>query len=475
MVRVTRVCVLAMMLLACRGQPEGVLSAIADTTRQLTGAVVSQPLIQVVAQGAGEILARTVYDVTRLPVAVVRALGGNGNIPVLINENNIADQADKIIGEFKAGLGNEDAVLNFEELITKYGYKVEKHETVTEDGYGLTMFRIPGNGSVVFLMHGLLGSADDFVITGKESSLGYLLADEGYDVWFGNARGNKHSRRHNELDPSESKFWDFSWHEIGYFDLPAMIDYVLNTTNKKTLKYIGHSQGTTSFFVMGSERPDYNDKIALMIALSPGAYYTHAVSPFIRLTAPASGFLGMIAQGIGLHEVLPDGPLIRILKTILCGTGPIAEIMCYNQLLVGCGFGFAEMNVTNLPVINGHTPSGASLKQVLHYGQLFNSADFRQYDHGTTKNLRVYGNEVPPSYVLENISAPVSLFYSDHDWFSHPTDVDALYQRLSNAVDIHKIPHPQFNHLDYIWAKNVKTLIFDRVRKLLDAFDKPQN
>ncbi|XP_013200347.2 lipase 3 [Amyelois transitella] len=470
MVRGTRLIALALSLLSCRAQPDGLLPALADTTRQITGAVVSQPLFQIVAQGAGELFARTVYDVTRIPVAIARALGVQGDIPVLINESNLAGQTDKILAEFQAGLGNEDATLSIDKLITKYGYPVEKHETVTEDGYALNMFRIPGRGPVVFLMHGLLGSADDFVIAGPESSLAYLLAEEGYDVWMGNARGNKHSRRHIQLDPSEAVFWDFSWHEIGYYDLPAMIDYTLNTTSQKSLKYIGHSQGTTSFFVMASERPDYNDKIALMIALSPGAYLSHALSPFVRLAAPASGFLGVVVQSFGLHEILPDSALIRILKTVLCGTGPIAEIICYNQLLLGTGFGFAELNVSNIPVINGHTPSGAALKQVLHYGQNFNSGDFKRYDYGATKNLRVYGSEVPPSYPLESIRAPVSLFYSDHDWMAHPVDVDALYQRLGNAIDIYKIPHPQFNHLDFIWAKHFRTLIFDRVRKLLAAF-----
>lgn len=68
----------------------------------------------------------------------------------------------------------------------------------------------PGK-KVVFLMHGLLSSSADWVIMGPEKGLAFLLADLGYDVWMGNARGNTYSRKHNKFNPDKKKkkFWNF--------------------------------------------------------------------------------------------------------------------------------------------------------------------------------------------------------------------------------------------------------------------------
>lgn len=431
----------------------------------------SNPITHLATQTSGEVLANAVGAVAKTPIAIARATNAY-TLPLPSNPKNLVDYADNngLLFEYYSNLDNEDATLNITNLIRKYGYPVEKHTVLTEDGYELNVFRIPNNGSVIFLMHGLESSADDFIVNGPRTGLAYLLSDEGYDVWMGNARGNKHSRSHDRLTPSDAEFWDFSWHEIGYYDLPAMIDYALQVSDSETLKYIGHSQGTTVFFVMAAERPEYNDKVALMIALSPVAYMTHMKSPLVRLLAPGTPLIYGVLKMLGVYEFLPDIVLLRPLKLLICGTDAIADILCSNVVFLLCGFDLEQLNMTNLPVLFGHMPAGASSKQLAHYGQGVVSGEFRQFDLGYVGNLARYGTPLPPRYSLERVSAPVSLFYSDEDWMADPQDVDRLYNELPNAVDIHKVPHRKFNHLDFVFAKDYKQLIYNRLRKLLTLF-----
>lgn len=108
------------------------------------------------------------------------------------------------------------------------------------------------------------------------------------------------------MNPDASEFWEFSWHEIGEIDLPTMIDFVLMKTNQTDLHYIGHSQGTTSFFVMGSVHPDMNAKIRTMHALAPVVFMGHDETPLLKITAPLAPVLDGLLRTVGVHEFAPS-------------------------------------------------------------------------------------------------------------------------------------------------------------------------
>jgi pimeloyl-ACP methyl ester carboxylesterase len=72
---------------------------------------------------------------------------------------------------------------------------------------------------------------------------------------------------------------------MGTKDLPAVIDYILSTTESEQIFYAAHSMGTTMFYVLCSERPEYNSKIRAMFSLAPIAFMASVKSPLLRMTA----------------------------------------------------------------------------------------------------------------------------------------------------------------------------------------------
>lgn len=64
-----------------------------------------------------------------------------------------------------------------------------------------------------------------------------------------NVRGNSYSKNHNFYNAkSDPEYWEFGFEEMGDFDLPTTIDYVLKATGKKQLSILSFSQGTTITF-----------------------------------------------------------------------------------------------------------------------------------------------------------------------------------------------------------------------------------
>ncbi|CAB3373681.1 Hypothetical predicted protein [Cloeon dipterum] len=355
------------------------------------------------------------------------------------------------------------------DMIRRQGYPVEVHWVTTEDGYILEVHRIPNPGKPpIFLQHGLLCASSDWVMMGYTHGLAYLLFDRGYDIWMGNSRGSTYSRNHTTLNPdTDSEFWNFSWHEMGHFDITAEIDYVLEQTNNTELVYMGHSQGTTQFFVMLSEKPEYNAKIKQMHALAPVAFMSGVRSP-LALIAPFVDQIEWIMSMFGVDEFLPSSGFMEFIGQALCNDGAWTQVICSNVLFLIVGFDSKQLNETTLPVIMSHTPAGAATKQILHYAQEMNSAKFRQYDYGYFDNMDHYGQHTPPQYDLSKITAKIYLHYSENDWMSHPNDVVELFEKLPNCLGKFRVPLPEFNHLDFLWAIDVKELLYNTIFSLLN-------
>ena len=207
------------------------------------------------------------------------------------------------------------------DFLSHYGYPCETYTVKTSDNYLLTMHRIPHgkNNShitkprpVVYLQHGIMDSSVSWVINPPHVSLGFLLADRGYDVWMGNNRGNTYSDKHTRFTNRDKEYWQFSFHELGEYDLPAQVGFVVEKTGAKQVNYIGHSQGTTQAFVGFSRNKELASKIKVFVALAPVVHLGHAKG-LLRLLSNANVVVKWIMDKIGVMDFAPSNWMMKYL------------------------------------------------------------------------------------------------------------------------------------------------------------------
>jgi predicted alpha/beta hydrolase len=130
------------------------------------------------------------------------------------------------------------------------------------------------------MQHGLADSSDTWIINDEHLAPGLILANQGFDVWVGNSRGNRYSNHIMSKVPLD--FWNFSFHDMAMYDLPAVFAYITRVTNRK-IHYIGHSQGTLIMFIALSQQLKIvSDNLLSFHAYGPVAYLKHQKSAFLN-------------------------------------------------------------------------------------------------------------------------------------------------------------------------------------------------
>ncbi|XP_044763221.1 lipase 1-like isoform X2 [Coccinella septempunctata] len=369
-----------------------------------------------------------------------------------------------------------DLLLDLDVLLKKHGYPVETHEIKTDDGYLLTIFRLPHgkNGSGVnprpiLMMHGMFGTAYNFVYTEyfNMSKAGYF-ADHGYDVWLGNARGTTYGRKHVKLHPKNADFWKFSYHDIGLHDLPATVDYILNVTGRNSLFYIGHSQGGTIFYVLASLRPEYQKKFAQVSLTAPAGFMAHYQMTRIKAVSRHHRTLYELALKTNNMEFPPSWLNFPGILSSLC-VGTVMESFCQRAFINFNGEDSGELDMKIFPMLI-HSLTTTSVMQNLHYAQNINAEKFRQWDHGKEKNLEIYGQAEPPEYPVEKIEVPVRIYYGCNDKMAAEGDQEEMCRVLKNCTT-HKMGNPKWNHFDFLFSKNFEKVLFEPMIKHIDTYE----
>ncbi|KAI8096736.1 Alpha/Beta hydrolase protein [Halteromyces radiatus] len=318
---------------------------------------------------------------------------------------------------------------------------------------------------VVLLFHGFLMSSEIWACNIDEyRNLPLLLATRGYDVWLGNARGNKYSQAHLKLSANDVQFWNFSLNELAMYDLPDIIDYILKLTGRKDLTYIGFSQGTALGFSSLSVNQDLNRKVNLFIALAPATtpigLHHPLIDAFVK-AAPSVVYLifgrKMPLELAMFWQRMVSPPLyVRIIDT------------CVKFL-----FGWQGNNITpeQKLVSYQHLYSPTSVKTLVHWFQIIRTGQFQMFDEMPSrlpfKRQSSVTDHVPPRFPTKQITTPMALFYGGSDLL---VNFKVLSRDLPRPLAYIK-SIDSWEHLDFIWAAGIEDIVFPDIIRLIDHFN----
>ncbi|XP_077207069.1 lipase member M-like [Paroedura picta] len=364
---------------------------------------------------------------------------------------------------------NPEQSMNISERIQYWGYPSEEYDVLTHDGYYLSLNRIPGGSkSAVLLTHCLDMEGSVWVSNLPHNSLGFILADAGYDVWIVNNRGNSWSRRHKFFTIDQNEFWDFSFHEMGIFDLSAIIDFVLQKTGQQQIYYIGHSQGSSIGFVAFSELPQLAEKIKIFFALAPSYNLKGNLSPIMQLLHLPDILLKFM---LGTKEFCVLNEKQRAFVAWQCGYQPM-DYFCKQALMLFAGFNEKNLNQSRTDIYISHAPDFTSVKNILHWGQVAKSGEFRNYDYGSGL-VDKYNKTSPPLYKIEEITVPIAIWHGAQDWVCQPAEIEALLPRITNLI--HHECFPDWNHFDFIWGLDAPQRLYKEILYLMEKHLESQN
>ncbi|GBF95229.1 lipase [Raphidocelis subcapitata] len=360
-----------------------------------------------------------------------------------------------------------------EDLVMGQGYPLETYPVETSDGFILRPYRIPfgvknatkdaGPRPALLLHHGVTLASSSFVVLDPTSSIAFYLADAGFDVWLANTRGNTYSRGNRQYKDTDPGYWSFSIDELALIDLPSQIDFILGKTGQKSLTVVGHSQGCTLPLMLMSERPEYNQKINLLMMLGPVTFIHHIQAPFLKQQAVTKSAQLLADAGIG--PFIPNEVTTQLVSGCKL---PYDSQWCYdvvNFMFYGPSW---FMSSYDFPRVAATWPSTVSVRNLLHWSQMWHGRrGLQMFDFGRacpgssgsdpkpyseTCNAAKYGQDSPPAYDLSRVTTKAVVLEAETDIMATKEDVAQLMAAWKADVRVHKVI-PRAAHMDFVWAR----------------------
>ncbi|XP_031783328.1 uncharacterized protein LOC100117520 isoform X2 [Nasonia vitripennis] len=136
-----------------------------------------------------------------------------------------------------------------------------------------------------------------------------------------------------------------------YFFYPRPIVLELEKTRQSKLTYVGYSMGTTLSYMLLSTKPEYNEKINLLISLAPVAYFSMPISSNIDFLIRTVLTIGYVK-----YEILPQSVY----------GAQFAKENCHNFSFINPCTAFLQNFASDISDLNDTTIQNILIIQLVH-------------------------------------------------------------------------------------------------------------
>uniref|UniRef100_A0A8C8BHD3 AB hydrolase-1 domain-containing protein n=1 Tax=Otus sunia TaxID=257818 RepID=A0A8C8BHD3_9STRI len=154
---------------------------------------------------------------------------------------------------------------------------------------------------------------------------------------------------------------------MAMYDLPAMINYILQKTGQEQLFYVAYSQGTTTGFIAFSSIPELDRKIKMFFALAPVTTSSNMKSPLVRVFDLPEGMIKVCPCHM-LVWCKGEGGNGKVSSPETC-SACTSLLLCSLVLYLPGGF-TNSLNMSRIDVYLSHYPDSTSIKNILHWRQV---------------------------------------------------------------------------------------------------------
>lgn len=383
-----------------------------------------------------------------------------------------------------------------QQLLDRSHYEYEEHYVVSDDGYITLLVRVINplveradlRGPPVMLYHGanidqsayLLSSSKqhhpefyprydcDGQLTSSNRSLGFMLANNGYDVWLigtrgsnelnqgytndlesvrGNANFNLTEENFELVKKNRKKYWSYGLDEIIKYEIRAQIDEVLRLTGANEVSLLSFSLSTPTTMAFLAANPDYARRVRVYFQMAPAIAADHFTSIdklFFERLCPH-----FPTRGIGF---LPSYSLSETARKLIIETSKVNKIR-YSLIykFITTLFGPSLKYHTNLERnLLAHIFQPVSFKSIKHYCQNSVNKKLTKFNFDEEKNTKVYNNVQPPVYNISRLEVQNWVVLSGtYDALADATTVQRLIEKTSTPKPVTHIVCPGFNHVDF--------------------------